>query len=79
MSVRTFFSLNDDWRYVLFDKYVTDSSASFDHGNGIPWKSWQNPTVMSGTRIGHIFNSMVNFASNRSNPNVPSDKRFVKM
>jgi len=73
LTVRTLFNVNDDWRYVLFDKYVTDSSAAFDHGNGIPWKSWQNPTVLSGTRIGYLLKTMVLFASQQSITNSTND------
>ena len=79
LTVRSFFSANDDWRYVLFDKYVTDPSASYDHGNGIPWRSWQNPTVLSDTRIGRTFEAMVNFASQQSNVNRTSNaERYTK-
>ena len=66
MTVRAFFSANDNWRYVLFDKYVTDSTAKFDDENGIPWKSWQNPTVLSETRLGYILKAMATFASSNA-------------
>nr|CAB3263028.1 uncharacterized protein LOC100186758 [Phallusia mammillata] len=63
---RMFFSSNDNWRYVLFDKFVVDKKGKFDGGNGIPWKSWQNPTLFMTTRTGALMKSLVDFSSHNS-------------
>lgn len=59
MAMRNFFSVGNDWRYVLFDQFANDPSIRFDSGNGIPWKSWQNPTLFSDSRVGHILKNIV--------------------
>nr|XP_026694880.1 uncharacterized protein LOC100186758 isoform X2 [Ciona intestinalis] len=62
-ATRQYFSMDDHWRFVQFDEHIKDPNAKYDNGNGVPWKSWQDPTLMSATRIGHILKAMVDTVS----------------
>ena len=76
MATRMYYTVNDGWRYVLFDKYVQDPDGKFDDGNGIPWKSWQDPTLMSGTRIGSIWKAMIDAVSSNQTHNLHERPRW---
>ncbi|XP_076820366.1 uncharacterized protein LOC143465783 isoform X1 [Clavelina lepadiformis] len=79
MATRMYYTVNDGWRYVLFDKYVQDPDGKFDDGNGIPWKSWQDPTLMSGTRIGSIWKAMIDAVSSNQTHNLHERPRDFQM
>jgi len=76
LAARTYYVNNDHWRYVPFDEHVRDPGVKFNHGNGIPWKSWQNPTQIGATRIGSIFGAMITAIGSNSSLSLKNNQRF---
>lgn len=50
---------NDNWRYVIHDPHSLSKEHVYDDRNGMPWKSWKDPTPLKATSIAKRLESVV--------------------
>ena len=65
-----YLNFNDHWRYVEQNNRNASELPLFDDHNGIPWKSWQDPTLYSSSRLGHVVRELIELTRKNNRGNI---------